>query len=325
MKARIIGLMLVSGILFSLNPASAQLKDLLNKGVNSALDKKKKQEEEERKKKDAEKKKAQGQNQTGDQGQSNSNPAGNLMQKKMMGMMGMKDVKHETVYNFTSSMTMEMQSTDSLGKKSEKVLYTTFFDKNSRSFAMEFESTEQESKQKQQSQFIYDYKNWAMLMLGGKSGEKSGIAMEIPKDSTIEAQQKQGTQQNQQQTKKDYNNYMSNYKATGKTKTIAGYSCKEYVYENPEGRSEVWVTKDVVFDYSSAYGQMGVTSIAAGGATHGLGSAMEWHFIDKDSKARSDMAVVDIKASNPKSFNLEGYQIIGMGGQGQQPKAKGKR
>ncbi len=150
MKARLIGLMLVSGILISANPASAQFKDLLNKGVNKALDSKLKKEEEERKKKDAEQKKAQGQqqNQSGNQSQGNSNPAGNFMQKKMMGMMGMKDVKHETVYNFTSSMTMEMQSTDSLGKKSEKMLYTTFFDKSSRSFAMEFETTDQETKQK---------------------------------------------------------------------------------------------------------------------------------------------------------------------------------
>lgn len=327
MKARFIGLILVGGILFSASPASAQLKDLLNKGVNKALDSKLKKEEEERKKKDAEKKKAQEQQNQGGttQSQGNTNPAGNFMQKKMMGMMGMKDVKHETVYNFTSSMTMEMQSTDSLGKKSEKMLYSTFFDKNSRSFAMEFETTDPESKQKQQSQFIYDYKNWAMLILGGKSGEKSGIAMEIPKDSTIEAQQKQGNTQSTEKTKKDYNDYVSNYKATGRTKSIAGYNCSEYVYENPEGRSEMWVTKDVVLDYSSAYGNMGVTGYAAGG-TYGLGTTLEWHFIKKNSKARSDMTVTEIKPSNPKSFNLAGYQIIGMGGQGQQQqKGKGKK
>ena len=45
----------------------------------------------------------------------------------------------------------------------------------------------------------------------------------------------------------------------------------------------------------------------------------------KNSKERSDMAVIEIKPSNPKSFNLAGYQIIGMGGQGQQPKGKGKK
>ncbi|RPH31507.1 MAG: hypothetical protein EHM93_13395 [Bacteroidales bacterium] len=323
MKARIIGLMLVAGVLISGNPASAQFKDLLNKGVNSALDKKLKKDEEERKKKEAEKKKAQGQTQSGDQ-QSSSNPADNLMQKKMMGMMGMKDVKHETSYSFTSSMTMEMQSTDSLGKKSEKVLYTTFFDKNSKSFAMEFEAADKQTKEKQQSLFIYDYKNWAMLILGGKSGEKSGIAMEMPKDSAIEAKQKQG---NNAQDKKDYKDYMSSYKPTGRTKTIAGYSCKEYVHENPQGKTEIWATKDVVFDYSSAYGQMGGMGVfASGGTTSGVGTMMEMHTYAKDSKAQSDLTVVDIKPSNPKTFNLAGYQIIGMGGgQGQQPKGKGKK
>jgi len=77
MKARIIGLMLVAGILISGNPASAQFKDLLNKGANSLLDKKLKKDEEEKKKKEAEKKKQQ-QAQSGNQSQtqqSNSNPA----------------------------------------------------------------------------------------------------------------------------------------------------------------------------------------------------------------------------------------------------------
>lgn len=326
MKARIIGLVLVAGVLLSGNPASAQFKDLLNKGVNSALDKKLKKDEEERKKKDAEKKKAQEQ-QTGNQSQqSNSNPAGNFMQKKMMGMMGMKDVKHEINYSFTSSMTMEMQATDSLGKKSEKVLYTTFFDKNSRSFAMEFEGKDKESGQKQKSLMVYDYKNWAMLILGDKNGDKSGIAMEIPKDSTIEAQQKQANKDDQI-NKKDLSNYNTYYKPTGRTKTIAGYSCKEYTYENPEGKSEVWTTNDVAFDYSSAYGHMGgMQTIGTGGLSYGLGMVMEMHTYDKHSKAQSDLTVVDIKPSNPKSIDLTGYQIIGMGGQqGQQPKGKSKK
>lgn len=321
MKAKFIVLMLVAGILISGNPASAQFKDLLNKGANTLLDKKLKKDEEERKKKEAEKKKAQGQTQSGDQTQpSSTNPANSYMQKKMMGMMGMKDVKHETTYSFTSSMSMEMQSTDSLGKKSEKVLYTNYFDKNSKSFAMEFEK--KESGQKQKSLMIYDYKNWAMLILGGNEGsEKSGIAMQIAKDSV----QKQPTET--QQAKQDVSSYNTYYKATGRTKTIAGYSCKESVYENPEGKSEIWTTNDVAFDYSSAYGQMGgMQTLATGGTTYGMGMVMEMHTYDKHSKAQSDLTVVDIKPSNPKSFDLTGYQIIGMGGpQGQQPKGTSKK
>lgn len=321
MKARIIGLMLVAGILISGNPASAQFKDLLNKGANSVLDKKLKKDEEERKKKDAEKKKAEGQTQTGNQTQqSNSNPAGNFMQKKMMGMMGMKDVKHENVYAFTSSMSMEMQSTDSLGKKSEKVLYTTSFDKNSRNFAMEFEGKDKESGQKQNSLMIFDYKNWAMLILGDKNGSKSGMAMEMAKDSV----QKQPTQETKKQDLSNYNTY---YKATGRTKTIAGYSCKEYLYENPEAKSEIWATNDVAFDYSSAYGHMGgMQTLATGGTTYGLGMVMEMHTYDKHSKAQSDLTVVDIKPSNPKSIDLTGYQIIGMGTpQAKETKGKTKK
>lgn len=318
MKARIIALMLVAGIFFTASPASAQFKDLLNKGANSILDKKLKKDEEERKKKEAEEKKKNQQSGTQNQ-QQNQNPAGNFMQKKLMGMMGLNNVKYETKYAFTSSMTMEMQATDSLGKKSDKVLYTTYFDKGSKSFAMEFETVDKQSDQKQKSLMVFDYKNWAMLMLGDKNGEKSGIAMQMTKDSSIEAQQNQPVKEEPKDVK-DLSKANIQYKATGRTKNIAGYSCKEYLYETPDGKSEVWATNDVVFDYSSAYGHMGgMQTLASGGTTYGMGTIMEMHTYDKHSKAQSDLTVIDIKPSNPKSIDLTGYQIIGMGGQGQQP------
>jgi hypothetical protein len=330
MKARIIGLMLMAGILISGNPASAQLKDLLNKGANNLLDQKQKKAQEEKKRKEEAEKKKNAEQQTQPENkeqtqQPTSPPANNYMQTKMMGMMGMTVVKHEDNYAFTSSMTMEMQSTDSLGKKSDKVLYTNYFDKNSRNFSMEFESTDKQSGQKQKSLMIFDYKNWVMLILSGKSGDKSGIGMQMEKDSAQKVQQKQADQQ----TAKPERMY---YKPTGRTKTIAGYSCKEYLYENPEGKSEIWTTKDVAFDYSSAWGHMGgMQTLASGGTTYGMGMVMEMHTYDKHSKAQSDLTVVEIKPNNPKSFNLAGYQIMGMkgtAGQGQgqrQEKPKSKK
>jgi hypothetical protein len=309
MKARIIVLMLMAGLIMNGNQASAQLKSLLKDKALDALNKTKKKEET----KTDPKKNVTTQTQ---QQQPQQNPAGNALQKKMMGMMGMNNVKYETVYNFTSSMSMEMQSTDSLGKQSEKVLYTTFFDKNSKSFAMEFKGTGKQEGKNDETLMIFDYKNWAMLMLGDKGdGKKSGMAFPMAKDSTIEAQQKNPTQQTKA-TPKDLSSANMYYKATGRSKSIAGYNCKEYIYENAEGKGEVWATNDVVFDYSKAYGQMGgMSAFATGGTTYGLGMVMEMHFADKHSKAKTDMTVTDIKPSNPKSLNLAGYQIIGLGGQ----------
>lgn len=330
MKARIIVLMLVIGFLAGSNQASAQLggilkdkaKNALNKGLKKDDEKKKENEQNQQTQQQTQQQQTQQQTQQQNQ-QTQENPSNNFMQRKMMGMMGLNNVKYETKYGFSSSMTMEMQTTDSTGKKSDKILYTTYFDKNSKSFAMEFEGTDKQTGEKQKSLMVFDYINWAMLILGEKEdGQKSGIAMQMQKDSTIEAEQKNPNQENKQ-TKEDISKYNTYYKATGRTKTIAGYSCKEYVYENTEGRAEIWATNDIIFDYSSAYSHMGAQALAAGGTSYGLGTSLEWHFINKNT-SRSDMTVIDIKPSNPKSLDISGYQIIGMGGQKGQQKEKGK-
>lgn len=319
MKARIIVLMLVAGMLVVGNQASAQIKSLLKDKAKNALVKGlKRGNEDEQKQKEAEQ--PQQQQQQPEQQQNSNQGSGNnamnsFMQQKMMSAMGFNNVKYDIRYDFTSSMDMEINSTDSVGTKADPVLYSTYFDKNSRSFAMEFDSKDKNSNQKQRSLMVFDYKNWAMLILAQKGNEKSGIAMQIAKDSVLEAKQKQGPEAAQQKPE-DLSNANMYYKATGRTKTIAGYNCKEYVYETTEGKVEVWGTNDVVYDYSQAYGQMGGMSyFATGGTTYGLGTVLETHYSDKHTKATSDMVTKDIKLSNPKSIDLMGYQIIGMGGQ----------
>jgi len=315
MKARIIVLMLVAGLLMGGNQANAQIGSFLKDKAKDALNKSTKKDTKKETKEETEQTQKQ---------QTPTNPMGNMMQKKMMGMMGLNNVKYETKYDFTSSMKMEMQSTDSLGEKSDKILYTTSFDKSSKNFAMEFEGVDKETKEKQKSLMIFDYKNWAMLILGGKSGEKSGIAMQMTKDSAIEAQQNNPTQE-KQLTQQDLSSANTYYKATGRTKTIAGYSCKEYVYENTEGKGEIWATNDVAFDYSSAYGHMGgMQTMATGGTAYGMGMVMEMHFSDKDSQAKSDLWVIEVKPTNPQSIDLTGYQIIGMGNKQNQGQTKEK-
>jgi len=323
MKARIIVSVLVIGLLITGNQSSAQIKSLLKDKAKNALNKGLKRGNEEEQKQDTVQQKPQQQPVQQETQQSTPNPVNGFMQRKMMSAMGLNNVKYDLNYNFTSSMSMEMQSTDSLGKKSEKILYTTFFDKNSKSFAMEFEGLDKQSGQKQTSLMIFDYKNWAMLILGDKGSEKNGIAMQMAKDSSIEAQQNQPQKDVPKQ--EDLSAANMYYKATGRTKTIAGYSCKEYIYENPNGKAEIWATNEVIFDYSSAYGHMGAQTIATGGTTYGFGTNMEWHFTDSNSKAKSDMVVVDIKQSNPKTINISGYQIVGMGGQPGQEQGRNKK
>jgi|GEM_PF-981493 len=42
----------------------------------------------------------------------------------------------------------------------------------------------------------------------------------------------------------------------GGTKTVAGYACQEYMYEDEENISNVWISDEVPFDWSSAFGTL---------------------------------------------------------------------
>lgn len=246
--------------------------------------------------------------------QKQTNPTNNFMQKKMMGMMGFNNVKFDLAYSYTSSLKMDIESVDSASTEVNKVAYTSYFDKNSKNFAMEFETVDKESGEKVKSLMIFDYKNMAMLILSDKNGEKSGIAMEIPKDSIQEnTAEEAAAEPVTQEDLADYNMY---YKPTGRSKKIAGFDCKEYAYENPEGRVELWATNDFKYDYSSAYGQMGGFQAlsTAGFGGYLLGTVLEMHFKDSDSNARSDLFVKEINPNSSKQFNISDYQIIGFGG-----------
>jgi len=319
MKSRIIGIFIIAALVLNGGQASAQIKSLIKDKAKNALIKGLKRGEEDKKQEQQQEQPQKEQQEQQEQQQNNNQGSGNnamnsFMQQKMMSAMGFNNVKYDIRYDYTSSMDMEINSTDSLGNKADPVLYSTYFDKNSRSFAMEFDSKDQGSGQKQRSLMVFDYKNWAMLILSQKGNEKSGVAMQIARDSVLEAKQKQGPEADQQKPE-DLSSSNMYYKATGRTKTIAGYNCKEYVYETTEGKIEVWATNDVTYDYSEAYGHMGgMNYFATGGTTYGLGSVLETHYSDKHSKATSDMVTKDIKSSNPKSIDLMGYQIIGMGG-----------
>lgn len=311
---------LIAVLIFGVSESSAQiggfLKDKAQKSVVKGL---KRGEEEKKVEQQQEEQKVEQKEQT--QHQAQPNPAGNFMQKKMMGMMGMNNVKYDLAYNYTSSLKMDIETVDSASTEVNKGTYTSYFDKNSKNFAMEFEGIDKESGQKQKSLMIFDYKNMSMLILTEKDGQKSGIAMVIPPDSSSQANA-ESEKPTEVETTEDLSAYNMYYKPTGRSKSVAGFSCKEFAYENPEGRVELWATNDVKYDYTNAYGQMnGFQALAtAGFGGYLLGTVMEMHFKDSNSSARSDLFVKEINPTTNKTFSIADYQIIGFGGDS----AKGK-
>jgi Domain of unknown function (DUF4412) len=110
-------------------------------------------------------------------------------------------------------------------------------------------------------------------------------------------------------------------KPTGKTDTIAGYSCTEYIADGPEGRSEIWVT-DQLGEYPGLFQWVGPT---------GRGVQQTWEVALRGRNV-FPMRVVRKNLSNGSTFRLEvssvskgsvpdslftipdGWQKVGFGG-----------
>ena len=151
--------------------SKAQIGSFLKEKAQKAVANKKEEQ-----KKEEQQKEEQQQTEQTQKPQKQTNPANNFMQKKMMGMMGFNNVKFDLAYSYTSNLKMDIESVDSASTEVNKVAYTSYFDKNSKNFAMEFETVDKKSGEKVKSLMIFDYKNMAMLILSDKNGEKRVLA-----------------------------------------------------------------------------------------------------------------------------------------------------
>lgn len=282
--------------LFIWNVSNAQIGNLIknaarhavNKTIDEQFEKKKEQKQEQDKANDA------------------------YMQKKMLGMLGFADVKYDMNYSYTSSLTMDVKTFSSGDARGETMRYTSYFDKGSKNFAMEFQNVEAGTSEKVNSLLIFDFKNGAMLILSDNDGEKSGMALQM----TLDSLDIYGNSEPEDYyTEEDLTAYNVYYKPTGKSKNIAGYACKEYVYDHPEGKIALWATKDFKLDYSNAFNQMGggfmMATTGLGGGI--LGAIMEMNISDLENKEQTSLSVKEVNMNASKRINLVGYSILGIG------------
>lgn len=282
---------------------NAQLKGLLREKAIEAIQGKKVEEEKPVKEEEKE-------SQPKPQPAPQKKPGSGFLERKMMQAMGLNNVKFDMQYNFTSSMAMDIITIDSL-KNKEEVKYTTLFSPNDKSFALVFDGVDKDSGKKQKSTMIFDMKNNAMLILSDDGTERSGMAIAIPPDTT--AVTEEITPEDQEKYPEDFIHPW--YSPTGRSKSIAGFNCKEYTYKSTEGSVDLWVTNDSKLNLSKAYGHMqGFQALASGGWAYGMGMVMEMVYNDSFSGASTHMLVKEILQNSPRRLDLTGYQVVGVGG-----------
>jgi hypothetical protein len=238
------------------------------------------------------------------------------MQNRMKQAMGLADLDFEEQYRFSSSMVMDVESFDPEEDEKSEMKYTMYFNEDDNSFAMRFAGENQETGRNEESLMIFDMKNHILLILSEADGEKNGIAFSIASDS-LEAEPDfaEQTLTDEEISEFDgYDQFHSLSKKTGRTRTISGYKCEEYVMEDDEQRTEYWLSPDAMFDYSGAWGYMGGMQALTMGTVGLNGLLMEINYTDKLTNGWSKMVVREIDPDTPNNIDVTGFSVIGFAG-----------
>lgn len=229
------------------------------------------------------------------------------MSKALMGKMGLNMTRPENmkdVYEYTGNIRMDVESWDDEGNSDGPIDYKTMYSDKNSGFAMEFKD-----KEKGKSLMIFDYDNKLMLILADDGQDKNGFATPIEASSEDLLSSEESEQVSDEDAEKAEEFY-SGFKKTGKSKTIAGYKCDEYFYEDEDAKMTYWMTNDLSKDlWSKMYSSNIFTSLYTGKAN---GFVMESDHQEKSSKERSHMIVKEVNPNQSSKISTVGYNVMQM-------------
>ncbi len=208
------------------------------------------------------------------------------------------NVDYEATYKFNSYIQMELSEFNKSGKLKDKTLYDSYVNSDQVDYAMVFKD------KNDRSTVIFDDKNSAMLMLTDSDGEKTGIAVAIDPETVAEEAEEYAEENN-----------MNNYKPqkTGKTKIILGYLCEEYLVEEEDSETHMWISEklgnQVRKDMLSNQKTFGAIFNYA---SYVNGMIMEYDVLDKDNGERTLMQVTGIDLNHSHSISTGDYTIMSM-------------
>ncbi|MEE4284887.1 MAG: DUF4412 domain-containing protein [Mariniphaga sp.] len=229
------------------------------------------------------------------------------MQNILKGIgMGGEPVPVADSYTFKQMIEMRVESFDKNGKMESEGDFITHLSPDSKSMAYQFVSGDMANPG--QGMFIIDAENGATIILSEEKGEKTGIVYGM--GAFFSSIGETYEEENMAETPEAYL-ANPNVKKTGRTKTIAGYKCDEYKFNDEETESEVWITQDLKMNTQDFFSTLFKTNLYARGVPWGY--MMEATTIDKETGEKSVMQVTRVDANSNKRFNMGDYQITNLG------------
>ncbi|MBN1986518.1 MAG: DUF4412 domain-containing protein [Prolixibacteraceae bacterium] len=233
------------------------------------------------------------------------------MQNRMQGLLKGMGMSGEPVpvadnYDFDYKIQMHIESYDKKGKQESTGEFITHLNPENKSMAYEFVSGDMAKDG--QGMFIIDAENGAMIILSEEKGEKTGIVYGI--GSFMQTIGETYVEEELEDTPETYL-ANPNVKKTGRTKTIAGYKCEEFVYSDEESESNIWITKDLKMNTQDFFSTLFKTNLYSHGI--GWGYMMEATTTSKNSGEKTIMQVTDVDDNSNVKFSLNDFQITNLG------------
>lgn len=224
---------------------------------------------------------------------------GNRKERNFGNLFGGSNYQLKSSYDFVHDMTMSVTSTGKNGKAS-KPNNIKYYIGNGGYLGMEALMEEQKG---QKVFMIVD--DGSMVTLTESEGSKIAMVIGFNADAIAEVSEEEGS--NDQVT----------VKKTGRTKTILGYKCEEYVAQNEDGTSEIWIAPDLADmagEMGKGFGAMAKQTKVSKNAlvTHKGGLPLEMHYTAKNGE-KTDIVTTELNRNKSTSVKTTDYQLMNIG------------
>lgn len=218
------------------------------------------------------------------------------------GMFGASSAELKSNYDFDHQVDMRIESFDKKGKSEGVQTMQMYFSDSETHVGVKA------IMEGMNSVSIIDMTKYQMIMLMDMGGSKMAMAIDFdPSKFATEVE-----------TTDDATDV--NFRKTGRTKTILGYSCDEYIMEDESNTVEFWVTREEQLDLFKAFGAMGASGKGAGGFSsvteYPMGMTMEFTSTEKKNGEKATMQVTKIQRNINYSISTAGYSLMNMPGGG---------